>query len=114
MVAFQAKDVLCQPTPAAATTITQATFDQTAEDRMYMDCLNTARQCTGFLDANSMGTTFVANKPGIFNDIVINVQACYDYCHPLAAAASAGVKKYDECYLAGLGAANPIENSIYK
>jgi len=67
MVAFQAKDALCQNTPAgtAAGTITQATFDQTAEDRMYIDCINDSEQCTNFI--STLGNA------GTFGDITINV-----------------------------------------
>jgi len=105
IVEFQKKDPLCAYALTASTS-DQATFDQTADDRMYMDCLNTAEQCKNVIRP-------VAFAAGLFSTPVLNMQACYDYCSPMAAAAPTGIKTYNDCYKAGLDGATTIVPTIY-
>jgi hypothetical protein len=70
-----------------------------------MDCLNTSEQCANTIRPET--------ARGVFSAPVLNMQACYDYCSPLAAAASAGPKMYNDCWKAGLDKVTAIEATIY-
>lgn len=74
---------------------------------MYMDCLNTAPQC------GAWDQFVITTYTGVFSPPAMAIQACYDYCSPLADAGSAGVKAYAKCYKAGLDAVEKIAPTIY-